>query len=274
MPHRRASRRRGPGTPRRRRRARRAGAASGRAPRRPSRASTARSGPRRVADEERVAGQHEPGSSPRVRSTTAKAQCSGRCPGVWIVAHDDRADLDLRAVLERVVRDTPRSAAAWIEHRHAVLEREPAVTRDVVGVRVRLEHARRAAPRRARPPPGTARSRRPGRRRRDSGLLVADEVRRAAEIVVDELLEQHAATLATFAAISPEVRRPGRRTARRRPADRGGVRRSAASVRFATPIFLEMFVRWNFTVRSAASALVGRSARWSRPSATRRRMLS
>ena len=76
-------------------------------------------------------------------------------------------------------------------HRQAVLEREAAVTRDVVGVRVRLEHAR---------DPHVALL---GllevlldrvRGIDDHGLtrgLVADQVGRAAEIVVDELPKLH-----------------------------------------------------------------------------------
>ena len=41
-------------------------------------------GPRGVADEERVAGEDDPGLGPRVRSMTARQQCSGRWPGVWM----------------------------------------------------------------------------------------------------------------------------------------------------------------------------------------------
>src|SRR5204863_2426039 len=41
----------------------------------------------------------------------------------------------------------------------------------------------------------------------DAGVLVADEIGRTAEVVVDELREEHAATLTPRAAISPEVKR-------------------------------------------------------------------
>ena len=105
-PCRRASPRRGRGRPRRRRAARAAGAASGRAPPRPPSRATARSG--RAASptksESPVSTSH--GSSARVRSMTARHECSGRCPGVWIAAEDDAAELELGAVVERVVLDT------------------------------------------------------------------------------------------------------------------------------------------------------------------------
>ena len=80
-------------------------------------------------------------------------------------------------------------------HRDAVLEREPAVPRDVVGVRVRLEDADEphAVPLRRLEHP-LDRVRRIDHHR-DSRLLVADEVRRAPEVVVEELPEQHRATV-------------------------------------------------------------------------------
>jgi predicted DNA-binding protein with PD1-like motif len=46
-----------------------------------------------------------------------------------------------------------------------------------------------------------------------AGLLVSDEVRRTAEIVVDELGEDHAATVAAGAAFSLEVPRAERERA-------------------------------------------------------------
>ena len=70
--------------PRRRRRARRAGGASGRGPSAPSRASTARSGRAASPTKSESPVRTIHGSSPRVRSLTAKQQCSGRWPGVWM----------------------------------------------------------------------------------------------------------------------------------------------------------------------------------------------
>ena len=74
---------------------------------------------------------------------------------------------------------------------HAVLEREAAVPRDVIGVRVRLEHARDPHVPLLRL--GQVLLDRVGGID-DHGLtrgLVADQVGRAAEIVVDELPELH-----------------------------------------------------------------------------------
>src|SRR5262249_7480827 len=84
--------------------------------------------------------------------------------------------------------------------RQAVLEGEAPVTGDVIRVRVRLEHADEPnfLPLRLRQD-RLDRVRRihdePGPRR-----LVADEVGGAAQVVVQELLEQHGATLAPAAA--------------------------------------------------------------------------
>ena len=113
-------------------------------------------GPRRVADEERVARQHElvvDDERAVLRPMARRVQDAdlGRAR-----AHDVAVGERLAWVLglgERVDRDG-----------QAVLEGEPAVARDVIGVGVRLEDALdpNAAPR---PPPRrTARSRVPGRR--------------------------------------------------------------------------------------------------------------
>jgi hypothetical protein len=86
-----------------------------------------------------------------------------------------------------------------------VLERQPAVSGDVVGVCVRLEHGDQpdAAPVRffevGLDPVG---------RVDDDGharMLVADEIRGASQVVVHELPEQHVATLPPDTAISLEV---------------------------------------------------------------------
>ena len=85
------------------------------------------------------------------------------------------------------------SASAWIADRQAVLEREPPVPGDVVGVRVRLEdaHDPHVVPRRLLEVlldrVGGVDDDRLAR------VLVTDEVGGAAEIVVDELPEQHVA---------------------------------------------------------------------------------
>ena len=138
-----------------------AGAASGRALRRPRaprpRGRAARRRRRRASRRSARATARRRGAS-----ITANAQCSGRWPGVWIVRIDDRADLDLVAVVERIVRELGLGARV-----------------DAIGSRARARagrgrrRGRRACASRgratsrtpgARPPRGTARSRRRGRR--------------------------------------------------------------------------------------------------------------
>ena len=80
------------------------------------------------------------GSSPREPSTTAKQQCSGRCPGVWRTRIATSPSDDLLPVCERLVRVLGLRSGVDVNG-NAVLEREPPVPGDVVGVRVRLEHA-------------------------------------------------------------------------------------------------------------------------------------
>src|SRR5882672_4553126 len=126
----------------------------------PSCASTARSG--RAASptnsESPVSTSH--GSSPRERSITANAQCSGRWPGVRMYGH-------------------------------VVLEREPPVSRDVVGVRMRLQH--RDEPHPVAPARVQILLDRVGRIDDDGRacMLVTYEIRPTAETVIDKLLEQH-----------------------------------------------------------------------------------
>jgi hypothetical protein len=105
-------------------------------------------------------------------------------------ADPDVADDDLVPVGEGLVRVVGRRGRVDRDGQ-ALLEREPPVTRDVVGVRVRLEHADepRSQPLRLfqvglDPVGGIDEDGRPGR-------LAPDEVRGAAEIVVQELLEEH-----------------------------------------------------------------------------------
>ncbi len=97
---------------------------------------------------------------------------------------------DLVAVLERVV-GIGDSGAPVDADRDAVVEGEPAVAGDVIGVRVRLQHADDAnlAVRRLR----EQRLDRVGRihHHRLARALAADQVGGAAEIVVDELMEEH-----------------------------------------------------------------------------------
>ena len=106
----------------------------------PSCGSTARSGRPASPTNSESPVRTSHGSSPRERSTTAKQQCSGRWPGVWIV----------RRTTSPTSISVPSSSGSWAKvavggrvdaNRDAVLEREAPVSRDVVGVRMRLEDA-------------------------------------------------------------------------------------------------------------------------------------
>ena len=89
-------------------------------------------GPRRGAHEQRIAGQQGVAGEEAavLRPVAGRVQRPDR----------DRADGDLVSILERIVRVCGAGAAVH-RHRQPVLQRKPAVPGDVVGVRVRLEHA-------------------------------------------------------------------------------------------------------------------------------------
>ena len=156
----------------------------------PSRASTARSGRAASPTKSESPVRTIHGSSPRVRSLTARQQCSGLWPGVWM----QRRRMSPSAISVpsgigslRVLGVGCRMDAHW----DAVLEREPPVSGEVVGVRVRLDRADDADV--------ALRGLlevlldREGRIDDDrvTGTGIADEVGGAAERVVDELREDH-----------------------------------------------------------------------------------
>jgi hypothetical protein len=108
-------------------------------------------------------------------------------------AEYDRPDRDLIAVRHRVVREL--SAGTGVDaDRDPMLEREPAVARKVIRVRVRLDRAHDAYA----APLGLLEVLLDCERRIDDhGLarrLVADEIGRTSERVVDELREDHSAS--------------------------------------------------------------------------------
>jgi len=149
-------------------------------------------GARGVTDEQGVAGEDEPWlvrARPVDHCETAVLRpVAGRVDA----AKRDVADRDLAAVLERVVR-VLGLGRGMDAHGHVVLEREPAVAREVVGVGVRLER-----PHDAHLEPFRLREHlldRVGRVDDDRllHLLAADEVRGAPEIAVQDLREQHGA---------------------------------------------------------------------------------
>ena len=143
-----------------------------------------------VADEERVAGEDEP------RLVGARAVGDGEARVLRAVARrvdrpqHDSADLDLGPVLEGV-ECVLGLRLGMDRDRDAVVECEAPVAGEVIGVRVRLDRPRDPEARALR-----------GRQHRfdrvgwiDNGgearVLVADEIGRAAEIVVQKLLEVH-----------------------------------------------------------------------------------
>ena len=159
----------------------------------------------RVADEEGIARQHEPRLVPARMVDDGQAAVLRPVARRVDHAQRDRADRDLVAVLERVVRVVDPRGGVDADG-DTVLEGEPAVAGDVVGVRVRLDGADdpKAAPLRL--GEQWLDLERGVDERGDSRLLVADQVTRAPEIVVQELVEDHDATVAPGVAISPEVR--------------------------------------------------------------------
>ena len=147
-------------------------------------------GPGRVPDEQGVARQDEPRLGPAREVGDGEAAVLRAVPRRVDAAQDDLADGDLVAVLERLVRIL-RLGGGVDAHREPVLEREPAVPGEVVGVRVRLDHTHE-------PDPAAlglleVLLDREGGIDDDgfSGVLVPDEVRRTPECVVDELREDH-----------------------------------------------------------------------------------
>ena len=180
-------------------------------------------GPGGVAHEERVTGEHEP------RLVTARVVDDRQAAVLGSVArrvdHAERdgAHLDPVAVAHGIVRVVDARVGVDADG-DAVLEREPAVAGDMVGVGVGLDraHDANAAPvrflqQRLDLVGGVD-------EHRDAGLLVPHEITRTAEIVVQELVEDHDATVAPGPAIALEVASGGS------GAGRGGRRRSRRSL--------------------------------------------
>ena len=197
-------------------------------------------GSRGVADEERVAREHEP------RLRPAGAVDHGEGAVLRPVARrvdrpdDDVSELDLAAVDERDVR-VRRAGGLVNRDRQPVLECQPSVAGDVIGVRVRLEDADephvaslRLGEVRLDPVRGVDED-------GDARVLVPDQVRPAAEIVVDELPEEHGAkvpansapgvTVPRAAPARPPPRAAARRTSRSRAGTRASAPRSSGSRR-------------------------------------------
>ncbi len=159
-------------------------------PRAPSSRSIARSG-RAMSPTNRlspVSTAH--GSSPRAVSISANAVCSGRCPGEWMRRDPERAELELPAVVERLVLVGGASLAVDVDH-GAGGRGEAPVTRHVVGVVVRLEHVVDVHAHVARELEVVVDLEPRVDDRGHPGVVVPDEVGGAAEIVVGDLPEDH-----------------------------------------------------------------------------------
>jgi hypothetical protein len=111
-------------------------------------------------------------------------------------AHHDIAELDLGPVAKRLVGERGSCGLVHV-HRQSVLERKASVSRDMVSMRVRLEHADELDVVSCTCLEVLLDRVRGIDNDRDAGVLVADEIRRTAEVVVDELLEKHVSDAST-----------------------------------------------------------------------------
>ncbi len=143
-----------------------------------------------VADEERVAGEDEPRLLGPRAVDHRDTGVLGPVPRRVDRPQHHLAELDLGAVVQRIVLEL-RLGGRVDRDRDTVLERQPPVPGQVIGMRVRLDRPH---------DPDVALLRLRQHRldrvrriddRRDTRVLVADQVRRTAEIVVNELLEEH-----------------------------------------------------------------------------------
>ena len=130
------------------------------------------------------------GSSLRAVSMSANAVCSGRCPGVCSARTVSDAELELPAVVERLVVVVGVGVAVDVDGRAGGGD-EAAVAGDVVGVVVGLQDVLDAHAEVAREAQVLVDVELGVDDRGDAGVLVADEVAGAAEVVVGELAEDH-----------------------------------------------------------------------------------
>ena len=131
------------------------------------------------------------GSGPRAVSVSTNAVCSGRCPGVCSARTAQRAQRQLPAVVERLVRVRGAGFAVDVDA-GAGRGGEPAVARHVVGVGVGLEHVLDRHAEIAREPQVLVDVEPRVDHGGDARVVVADQVGGAAEIVVGDLSKDHA----------------------------------------------------------------------------------
>ena len=140
----------------------------------------------RVADEERISGEDEPRLVRSRRVDHGQAAVLRPVPGRMDAAHPHASDRDLIPVVERIVRIHDRGCR-MDAHGNPMVERQAAVTGDVVRVSVRLDDADDSSAE----PVGLGENRLDRERGVDDdqflGLLAPDEIRGAPEIVVQDL---------------------------------------------------------------------------------------
>ena len=148
-----------------------------------------------VADEEASRRSAPPRGRRRdSASRSRKEVCSGRWPGVWIASIVDLAQLQRPAVAERLVRVLGLGQLVDVD-RGAGGAREPAVAGDVVGVVVRLQHVLDPHPVQSGEVPVGVDVPLRVDHGGDAGVAVGDQVGGAAEVLVDDLAEEHWAVL-------------------------------------------------------------------------------
>ena len=149
-------------------------------------------GPGDVADEQRVAGEDRPRLVRAGAVDERERGVLGPVPGRVQRADRERAELELPAVVERLVVVVGLGVAVDVDRR-AGRGDEAAVAGDVVGVVVGLEDVLDANAEVAREAQVLVDVELGVDDRGDAGVLVADQVAGAAEVVVGELAEDHQA---------------------------------------------------------------------------------
>ena len=171
-------------------------------------------GPRDVADEQGVAGQHGPRLVAARGVDERERGVLGAVAGRVQRAHAQRAELELPAVVERLVVVVGRGVAVDVDRR-AGGGGQPPVAGDVVGVVVGLEDVLDAHADVAREAQVLVDVEPRVDDRGDARVLVADQVARAAEVVVGELAEDHRTSATPRAtlpvALAASARAGGRR---------------------------------------------------------------
>ena len=147
-------------------------------------------GPRDVADEQAVTGQHCPWLGPAGRVGERERCVLGAMAGGVQRAHADAPELELPAIVKGVVLILRARVAVHMD-RGAGRGCEPTVARDMIGVVVGLEDVLDRHPHVAREGQVLLDIELGVDNRRESRPLVTDQVRGAAEIIMGDLAEDH-----------------------------------------------------------------------------------